>query len=103
MESIKAVLMNNSTLKTLNLSLWKVTIKLFEVYMLFCRFLSPNTNILMDSMKENNLRGIVSVTLLYDIYVNQKFLFILFAGDVHNQIFEPTSQIEIFLMMESVY
>ena len=59
--------------------------------MLFYRFLSPNTNIFMESMKEKNYRRIVNVILLYDIYVNQKFLFVSFAGDVHDQIFEPKS------------
>ena len=90
-QSVKAVLMNKSqfTLKTLNLSLHKINLKTLEDYTLLHK-LSHNTNVAIQNMKEHNHRGIRNVTLLYNIYANQKFLFISFAGDVHG-IFEPKS------------
>ena len=90
-QSIKAVLMNKSqfTLKTLNLSLHKTNLKTLEDYTLLHK-LSHNTNVAIQNMKEHNHRGIRNVILLYNIYANQKFLFISFGGDVHG-IFEPKS------------
>ena len=89
LQSIKEILINNSTLKTLNLSLGKVNFKLLGYYVQCCKLLSQN--FVMDSMKDTTCRGIANVVISYDIPVNQKFLFILFLGNMDELIFGPKS------------
>ena len=96
-QSVKAVLMNKSqfTLKALNLSLHKVNSKTLQDYMLLHK-LSHNTDVAIQNTKEHpNHRGIRSVTLKYNIKVNQKSLFLSFAGDVNNETFFGPKSIDL--------
>ena len=88
-QTIKAVLTNNSTLKRLNLSMQKIDVRAAEQYIVTH---NPNTKYAMQSTYTmTDLRGVVNVAILYFININIKYLLIAFANDVFTGLLEPTS------------
>ena len=88
-QTIKAVLTNNSTLKRLNLSMQKINVRAAEQYIVTH---NPNTEYAMQSRNTmTDLRGVVNVAILYFININIKYLLIAFANDVFSGLLDPTS------------
>ena len=88
-QSIKEVLINNSTLKTLNLSMTKINVEVAKLYyyiMLLQKILPFRTdNVTQTTKTRHGLRGVVNVSILYDIDNNIKTSFVVFSGDVNTQ------------------
>ena len=85
-QSIKEVLISNSTLKTLNLSMDKIDVEAAKMYMLLHKFLPfHNDNVTQTIKTPHGLRGVVNVSILYDIDDNIKASFVVFSGDVNTQ------------------